>query len=216
MTAVLVETSAGVDENRILGHARRFGCDGRRQATDEQFDASEVVLKVGISAVEATDIGFPHEFNRTYGGVFGHLPEGEHFVGLVGGEGGELVGGNGPVGKRQPCVAGHGGGDASILDGDFNVQIVAGQDVEARNRVELRGRADVADASFAIHHHGPFVRKHVKTHEEFVERDGCGPHSVAGFGHQPVARIVEQRGRRINRIPDVNNGPSTAVGRRGQ
>ena len=50
---------------------------------------------------------------------------------LVGGKGWELVGGNGPVGKCQLCVGDHGGGDAPIFDGDFNVHVIAGQDVEA-------------------------------------------------------------------------------------
>ena len=199
-----------------MGHPRGLGRNGRRQATNEQFDSPDVVLKVGIRTVEATDVGLPKEFHRPNRGVFWHLPEGEHLVGLVRGEGGELVGRNGAVGKRQASVGDHGGGDASIFDGDFNVQVIAGQDVEAGNGVELRDRADVANAPLTVHHHGALVRKHVKAHEVLVERDRGGPHPVAGFGHQAVACIIQQRCGRIDRITDVQHGPRTAVGCRGQ
>ena len=111
--------------------AGRLKCHRRWQATDEQFDSSEVVLHVRIRRVEATHIGFPQQFNRADGSVGWHLPIGEHFVRLVGGEGRQLVGCNGPVGKCQLCIGDHGGGNASIFDGDFNVHVIAGQDVEA-------------------------------------------------------------------------------------
>ena len=97
VAAVLVKTLAGIDENGVLGQPGGFGDNGRWQTTNKQFDASEVVLQVSIGGVESAHIGFPQQLDRADGGVFRHLPNLVHLVGLVGGQRWKLGVGRGAV-----------------------------------------------------------------------------------------------------------------------
>ena len=77
-------------------------------------------------------------------------------------------------------------------------------------------RAHIANASFSQDDGRTFVSKDIQAHKVLVERDGCCTDLVSCFRHQPVAGIVELRCRRIEGVADVDHGPSTAVGCRGQ
>ena len=194
LAAVLVKTPAGVDVDGVAGQAGRLWCHRGRQASHEQLDSAEVVLHICIRRIEATHIGFPQQFNRADGGVFWHFPKGEHFVCLVGGKRRKLVGGNIAIGQRQPCIAGHGGGDASVFDGHFNVQGVAWENIKPGNGVELRGRANIAYAACSKHVHGVNLCKNIQADEVLVEGYRGGTDSISCFGYKPVAGIIKHRG----------------------
>ena len=102
--AVLVIASTGVDENGFLGHADgnwRYGC---RQASHEEFNASDVVLEIGIGGVQAPSIRFPLDLEGTDAGAVGHGPHLEHFVRLIRLQRRQFLSDGDAVGRGQTCV----------------------------------------------------------------------------------------------------------------
>ena len=102
--AVLVITSTGIDENGFLGHAdgnRRYGCG---QSSHEEFNASDVVLEIGITGVQAPGIRFPLNLEGTNVGAVGHGPHLEHLVSLIRLQRRQFLSDGDAVGCGQACV----------------------------------------------------------------------------------------------------------------
>ena len=75
-----------------MGQADGFGSHRGRQSANEQFNAPDVVLEVGIGGVELPRVGLPLNLEWTDAGAVGNLPCLVHLVGLVGLERGKFLG----------------------------------------------------------------------------------------------------------------------------
>ena len=80
----------------------------------------------------------------------------------------------------------------------------------------MRHGANITNAAFTQDDGRFFIGKNVQTDKVFVEGDGGRTDLVPCLGDEAMAGVVQLCGGGIQRIADVDQGPSTPVRRRGQ